>query len=156
MIEGPLIWEALEYDHVEKSNDWYWAVGIIAGSIALISIILGNIIFAIVVVVSTFALIVASKRHPRLVEFTLSKAGLYIDNELRPFGTLRSFWVDDNSHLDQPSKLFFKPRSMTAQLIIIPIEEIDPIDVRDFLLHHLLEEKHEEPLLQMIMERLGF
>ncbi len=156
MIQGPLIWEALEYDHVEKTSDWYWAVGIIAGSIALISVILGNIMFAIVIVVSTFALIVASKRVPKLVRFEISKAGVLIDKELKPFGTLRSFWVENNDHTDEPSKLFFKPRGVKGALIVIPIEGVSPLDIRDFLLHHLLEEEHYEPFLQKVMERLGF
>lgn len=156
MQEGPIVWEAFEYDHTPKSADWYWAVGIIAVSITLISILLGNIIFAIVVVVSTFALIVASRRHPHLVTFELNKTGVFIGPDLKPYGTLRSFWVEDNSHLDLQSKLFFKPKSKTGQLIVIPIEEVDPVEVRDFLLHNLLEEKLEEPLMQIIMEKLGF
>lgn len=156
MNKGPVVWEALEYDHLHKTPDWYWAVGIVAGSIALISIILGNIIFAIVVIVSTFALIVAARRVPKVVFVQLTKTGVHIDDEFRNYSTLRSFWVDNNSHLDGKSKLFFRSRSVTAPLLIIPIEEVHPESVRDHLLDMLLEEEHSETLLHKFFEYLGF
>lgn len=156
MAKGSLSWQALEYEHVEKSSDWYWAVGIIAFSIALISIILGNIIFAIVIVISTFALLVSANRKPKLVEFSLSKQGLHIDDEFYQYNTLKSFWVDNNSHHDGRSQLFFRPRGMTAQIIHIPLDDIDPDEVRDYLLDMLLEEEHVESVLHKIFEYLGF
>jgi hypothetical protein len=51
-----LEWQAPEYIHTEKTGDWYWIVGIISVSIFLISAILGDIIFGLLVLVSTFAL----------------------------------------------------------------------------------------------------
>lgn len=156
MVKGPLVWEALEYEHVEKSSDWYWAVGIVAFSIALISIILGNIIFSIVIVVSTFALLVSASRKPTLVRFELTKLGLHINDEYRQYNELKSFWVENNSHHDGKSKLFFRPRGMTSPVLTIPIEEIDPEDVRDFLLDILLEEEHSESILHKFFQYLGF
>ncbi len=157
MAKGPVVWEALEYDHHHKTADWYWAVGIIAVSIALISVILGNIIFAIVVLVSLFALIVGARRTPRIVRFELNKTGLLIDDtEFHPYTRLRSFWVENNTHHDGKSKLYFHSRKVTSQLIVIPIDEVDPEEVRDYLLDMLLEEEHGESKLQRFFEYLGF
>lgn len=156
MAKGPIIWEALEYDHSEKTHDWYWAVGIIGISIALIALILGNIIFAIVVLVSVFALVVAARRTPKIVRFELNTIGVKIDEEFMPFNTLRSFWVENNVHHDAKSILYFKSRSMTAPLTVIPIDEIDPDQVRVFLLEFLLEEEHNESIVHRFMEYLGF
>ena len=44
-----LLWEAYEYEPKERSADWYWIVGIIALAICVVSLIYGNIIFAILV-----------------------------------------------------------------------------------------------------------
>lgn len=156
MIQSPLIWEALEYEHVERSSDWFWAVGIISSSITIISVILGNIVFAFVILVSVFSLIVSVKRHPKLVKFEISKSGILIDEDNKPYGTLRSFWVDNNLRTDEVSKLYIKPRGAVSHLIIIPIEEINPEDVREFLLHCLLEEELNEPFVQEIFKKLGF
>lgn len=156
MAKSSIVWEALEYEHKEKSHDWYWAVGIIGVSITLIAIILGNIIFALVVLVSLFALIVAARRVPKIVQFELNTIGLKIDEDFTPYSTLKSFWVENNVHHDGKSVLYFKSRQMTTPLIVIPIEEIDPDQVRVFLLEFLLEEEHGESIVHRFMEYLGF
>lgn len=156
MTKGSVTWEALEYNQIEKNTDWYWAVSIIAISVTLISVILGNIIFAIVVVVSTFALIVSARRNPKIVNFEINKQGLYIDNEFRPYSELKSFWVDDNSQHDGISKLYIRQRGMTAGVLHIPLENVDPEEVRNYLLEVLLEEEHTESILHKFFEYLGF
>jgi hypothetical protein len=156
MQQDPLIWEALEYEHTERSSDWYWAVGIISVSVAIISIMLGNIIFAIVVMVSAFALIVSARRHPKLVTYQLTSTGIHIDEERFPYGKLRCFWVDDNSATDEISKIYFKSRDITTPLISLPLEDITPQEARGFLLHQLLEEEIHPPLLEQLLKHVGF
>lgn len=156
MAKGPIVWEAMEYEHRDKTPDWYWAVGIIGVSAALISIILGNIIFAIVILVSIFALVVAARREPKLVRFELNTIGVKIDDSFTAYNDLKSFWVENNVHHDSKSILYFKSRRMTAPLLVIPIEEVDPEQVRIFLLELLIEEEHSESIVHRFMEYLGF
>ena len=49
-----LSWQAHEYHHTEKTSDWYWIVGIVTVSLALICIIYNNIILGILILVSSF------------------------------------------------------------------------------------------------------
>ena len=42
-------WDAHEYEHKERNRDWFWAVGIISVSLAVVAVIFGNIIFAILI-----------------------------------------------------------------------------------------------------------
>lgn len=156
MTQDPITWEALEYEHVERSNDWFWAVWIIAISSAVISVILGNIIFSLVIIVSAFSLIVSAKRKPKLLQVEINRTGIIIDEDMMTYGSLRSFWVDDNSRFDGISKLYIQPKGMSAHLINIPIENVSPTNVRNFLLHQLLEEELSEPFLHHILKRLGF
>lgn len=156
MASNPIEWEALEYEHIEKGTDWYWAVGIIALSITLISFILGNYTFAIVVIVSAFALIVGASRKPKVVRFEITKLGIHIGNEYIQYKDIKSFWVENNHHHDGVSKLFLRPRHLTYPIIDIPLENVDPEEVRDFLLEILLEDEHTESLLHKIFKALGF
>ena len=34
-----IVWEVMEYEHKDRAPDWYWAVGIIALSSAVIAIV---------------------------------------------------------------------------------------------------------------------
>lgn len=156
MAKGPIVWSALEYEHREKTADWYWAVGIIGGSVALIAFILSNTIFAIVVLVSLFSLIVVARQLPKIVDFEINTVGIKIDGSFKPYNYFKSFWVENNIHHDHKSYLYFKSRHMLAPLLVIPIEGVDPETVRLFLLELLLEEEHSESIVHRFMEYLGF
>jgi hypothetical protein len=156
MEKEPLSWEALEYEHKEKGRDWYWAIGIITFSTAVIAAMLGNYVFSLVLIVSGFALGVASSRKPKIVSFELKKTGISIEGKFMPYGSIKSFWVENNIHHDGISKLIFKPRHGNAHLIVIPIEDVHPEDVRDYLIDMLLEEELSEPFLQKVAEYFGF
>ncbi|HEY1037633.1 MAG TPA: hypothetical protein VGE62_03550 [Candidatus Paceibacterota bacterium] len=154
--KGPFIWETHEYFFQEKTSDWYWAVGIIAVSIAILSVIFGDALFALLIIVAAFALSLFASRRPEIVRFEVSKKGVMIDRTLYPYATLDSFWVEDNRHVNGHSKLIIKSRKAMVPLIAIPLDGTDPDDVRDFLLENLLEDHHPEPLGQKVLEYFGF
>jgi len=158
MKGGPIIWEAWEYEDRERSTDWYWAMGIIAFSVFLITIILGNYVFALMLAVCAFALYAISRNKPRRVEIELNHRGLRIENEFWLYSDLRSFWVEDNDHGNTGvhSRLYFRPRGAVAPLLIISLENAQPQEIRNYLLHLLLEEEHVEPVAHRIMHFLGF
>ncbi len=154
--KDPFIWETEEYYFQEKTSDWYWVVGIIGISIAILAMIFGDTLFALLILISTFALALFASKRPHVVRFEVSKKGIMIERTLYPYATLDSFWVEDNRHIGTPSKLIVKSRKAIVPLIAIPLDGIDPDDVRDFLLDNLLEDHHPEPLGQKILEYFGF
>jgi hypothetical protein len=150
----PLIeWDALEHSHTEKNNDWYWAVGIITLTAAAISIILNNVIFAILIIVSAFALVVHAAKKPRLVHIEINDRGIVIDRILYPFLSLESFWIDAH---EVPSKILLKSHKLFMPYITVYIEEVDPERVREILLNYIAETEHIEPLTHKILEKFGF
>jgi hypothetical protein len=154
--KGPFIWEAHEFIFQEKTSDWYWIVGIIGLSISALSYIFGGVLFSLLMALITLVLMIMGSKKPGFIRFEVSKKGLMINNTLYPFASLESFWVEDQSHLDLPSKLIIKSQKRLVPLIIIPLEGVSPEDIRDFLLDNLYEEKHGEPVGQKIMEYFGF
>ncbi len=149
-------WSAHEYIHRKRSTDWFWAVGIITVSVIVISIILGNILFALLILVGVLSLLVHSIREPKLVLFKLDSRGVHIERKLFPYGTLDSFWVEHNDHYGLPSKILIKSKKLAMPLIVIPLDEVDPQDIHDVLDLYLKEEEHIEPFGQKVVEFLGF
>ena len=149
-------WQAYEHEHYEKSKDWYWSLGILITTGSILSIIFGNYIFGVLLIVMGVTLAVVGARHPNLVDFELNKLGVKIGNKLFPYATLEYFWVQDNEGKDRYSQLLIKSRKAVMPLIIIPIDGVESEDVRDYLLYNLLEKELEEPLSQLILENLGF
>jgi hypothetical protein len=154
MRDYVLKWEAKEYEQTEKGSDWFWALGIISVSIAVTSIILNNLLFAAVVIISAFALSMYAKRPARTVHFEVNQRGLLIDSTLYLYNALESFWVEEE---EENPKLLIKSTKTFVPLIVAPLgKEVDREELRDYLLDHVDEEEHSEPLSQKIMERLGF
>ena len=68
MQQSQLEWRAFEHEHIHKSSDWFWALGIIAIAGAVTAIIFNNILFAIIILVGAFTLSVHAVKKPNLVK----------------------------------------------------------------------------------------
>jgi hypothetical protein len=148
-----LTWEAHEHEYREKSSDWYWAVGIITLSIAAISIIFNDIIFAIFIIIGAFALCLASSKAPRILTYEITDRGIRVNDTLYLYQNLDSFWVEVD---EAEPKLLVKSKKFFMPYLIANLNDHEPDDVRTVLLGFLKEEEHTEPLGQKIMEYLGF
>jgi len=147
-------WKALEYDYVDRKPDWFWAFGIVSISIILTSIVLGNVLFALLVLVGSVALFIFSIRHPQLQDYSIGQRGIAFENKVYPYSSLSSFWIETEG---ETPKLLIKSKKTIMPLIVLPLsEEVEFEDIRDYLLDHLDEEHLFESVTQKIMERLGF
>ncbi len=148
-------WKAFEYLHTEKTSDWYWIVGIISVSIAILAVIFNNLIFALLILVSAATLSLFASRPPHLIEISIDAAGVTIGKTRYPYVHLESFWVETNEHYP---RLLLKSKKVLMPFIVALIEEHDvhPDEIRTFLLNHLPEEEHTEPLLEKVLLYLGF
>lgn len=150
-----LSWDTVEYLHQEKTSDWYWIVGIVSLSIAIIAVIMNNVIFAILIIVSSFTLMLFASRKPSLVEVDIDSTGIRVGKTMYPYRHLDSFWVETRENND---RILLKSKKVLVPLIIIFIEEdqVHPSDVREMLMKYLPEEEHSEPFLEKLLVYLGF
>lgn len=155
-LRGPYIWETHEFIYQEKTNDWYWIVGIIAVSISIVSIIFGNILFALFILLGAFTLCLFAAKKPEIIRYEINNTGIIINKTLYPYHSLHSFFVEDNTHHGLQSKAIFRSKKLIVPLLILPLEDIHPEELRDFLFEHLPEEHHTESLSHKILEYLGF
>ena len=152
-MEGSLKWRASEYHHYQRSKDWFWAVGIIAICIVILAFIFNNALFGILVLISTGILIFYVLRAPQEVEYEINRRGIVIDNDLHPYITIESFWIETRG---EEAKIILKSKKALTPYIIIPIHE-DDIDQMSVILSEFLEEKElAEPSSHKVMEYLGF
>jgi hypothetical protein len=146
-------WDAHEYEHKERSSDWYWAVGIVAVSGAIASIIFGNIIFAVLLLLSVFSLTLHINRPPETTHIILDEQGVQYKNTLFPYDTLHSFWVDEeHSH----PKIILRSKKTFMPLIIVPLGDAQGDRVRNVLLKELPEEFQSLSIVEKILEYFGF
>ena len=153
MIEPIIVWNAPEHYYTEKDADWYWAVGIVTLTIVVLAIILNQIIFAVLTLLGVLALTLHASRRPRILQFEINDRGIIIDDILYPFLHIESFWIP---HDHARPKIILKSHKALMPLIHVPIDEVNPEDVREVLLKYIAETEHDEPLSHLILERLGF
>lgn len=150
-----ITWQALEHEHQEKSNDWFWAVGIISISGAVLAVFFGNLLFGLLILLIAFVSILQGNKVPRALEYEISRKGVRVGEIIYPYSTLESFWVIDEEINDL---IYIKSQKTLMPLLVLPYDSMktNPDHIRDYLLEYIDEEELNEPLSQVIMERLGF
>ena len=154
MDDDTITWKIYEFEHHKKSADWYWILGIVALSLALISIFLDNILFAILVAIGAFTVALYASKSPKLLEVTLSKRGIHIDSETHPWGSLESFWIDDTR--EHHTKLLLTSKKTLATQLIIPLGDVSHEEVRAYLLRYIEEMPQGESVIERVMELVRF
>ncbi|MDO8481865.1 MAG: hypothetical protein Q7S75_02170 [bacterium] len=154
MLQGvPLRWSAYEHEHIPRDANWFWALGIVAVSVALTSILFSNVLFAILIIVAAFTVGIIARTPPELMEFEISERGIRVGGTLHRYDEIISFWVEDEEG-HEPLLLVDTIKFMSPNLII-PIEHIDPQLVRAFLQERVEEVPMKEPVSHKILEFFG-
>ncbi len=148
----PIHWQASEYVHREKSHIWFVLFGIVALVLtALAYFLIDSLSFTVLVPVMAAALIIYTRHPPRILDYTLGRHGLYINDRLFPFGDFKSFALMHG--LEQYSIIFvpvkrFKPAvtvnfpEEVGEAIVdmlaarLPMREVRP-DLVDRIIHKL-------------------
>jgi len=149
----PIRWSAYEHEHIERTSDWFWALGIIAVCVAVTSILFGNVLFALLILVAATTLALLASRPPLFHEFEISERGIRISEEMHTYDEIISFWVETENN-DAPLLLVDTTKFMAPNLII-PIGTTDPGAVRALLREHANEVPMKEPLYHKVLDVFG-
>lgn len=147
-----LRWEATEYLHHTRGVRWYVIFVLVAiVAIVLAIVVVKSITFAILIPVMAAALLVYVRHAPELLQYTLSRKGLHVNDKLYGYDTFKAFGIishnDSHSVVLIPRKRFqisqtlYFPEEIGEQLVDmlaarLPMEEISP-DAVDRLLTKL-------------------
>lgn len=147
-------WDAHEYEHKERSQDWFWAVGIVTFAIAIVSVIFGNIIFAILILTAAFSLALFINRPPETIHMVVDEKGVTRGRIRYPYDSLISFWVDtEHPH----RKIILRSNKLFMPLIVVPLGEgVNVENLEETLAKFLEEEFHSLPFIEKALEYLGF
>jgi len=146
-------WEVLTHVHQERTNDWYWALGLSAVVAAGLSIWLGNLLFGIVIILCAGSVGFLAARGPREHTVALDTRGLTVDGTMYPYRSLKSFWVDQDPEYP---RLFITTHGIITPHMTLPLNDEDHArEVRAYL-HPRLEEVEQEPHLgEHLAELMG-
>ncbi|HEX8993780.1 MAG TPA: hypothetical protein VF803_00845 [Candidatus Paceibacterota bacterium] len=126
-----LHWTTPTHLGVERSVDWFWALGVIALFGAIIALWLGDTLFAAIIVLAAITIGMIATRPPREHDVMLYEGGFVLDHAVYPFSSLESFWIEEGGDLP---KLYLSTSALLHPHITLYLPSSDYIDeVRDFL-----------------------
>ncbi|HLD20208.1 MAG TPA: hypothetical protein VJB93_03120, partial [Patescibacteria group bacterium] len=101
-------------------------------------------LFAVLII--TFALVILFHDHtqPIRVHCTIDKHSMRIGNEVFEFKNLERFWILYEPPLAK--NLYIEFKNKIKPRLRIPLENENPLLVRDFLLEHIKEDLEREDL----------
>ena len=147
-------WEAHEYFHHEKGNDWYWWTGLGALILLVLAIYQGSFLFGVLVLVGWFTVVLYAVRPPRNLKFSLAERGVLVEKTLYPWQTLKSFWIFYNPPLHKDLSL--ESKKMFVPFIKIPLGKMEPQKVREIVIKFLPEVEQEESLIDNLSHLARF
>ena len=146
-------WDALEFEPHEKTSDWYWILGILVVFGTLIAIVFGNILFALLVIMSGFLIGLYASKHPDTLECYIDRRGVHVNSTSYLYKDIDSFWIDE-SRLNK-TKLLLTLKNRFAIQVAIPLnEELDLDYLHEYLSNYAHEQEQAESIAEQIIEWL--
>lgn len=148
-----LQWEADEHRHIEHGSDWYWALGVVAIATALIAVLLGDVLFAVLIIVAAITMSLIARKPPHRVVFEISKDGIKTGETIHSYQECLSFWVEENDH---GTLLLVDTTKPLSPNLVIHVDGIEADNVRSALRPYIEETPMREPFSHRILEFFGF
>jgi hypothetical protein len=151
MRDEPIFaWEGREYTFEDHGPDWYWALGIIAVTLAVVAILFGNLLLALVILSGASAVALQAAKHRRVHQFGIYDTGIAIDDTFYSYEAMRDFAILEFIDPELPPALSLKTNHVLSPHLLIPIHDYDPEEVYEYVNLHVPEGNHEENLLDRI------
>lgn len=147
-------WEAPAHHHIEKGSDWFWALWIVALSVAGAAFFFDNLLLGLLIVIAASIMSYIANREPEIIEYAVTTRGLRVGDKLYPYSTLDAFYIDE----DAPNgpELLARSKRLLLHMIVMPIPVQHIEDIEDVIETRLPEEHLEEPLATKLLEFFGF
>lgn len=152
--EGTILkeWVIKEYTQHVRGQAWF----VVSGLVALVLIVLSlwtpnfiferpNFLFAEIIVLAAVVVMLWHHREPPNLAVVLFEDGVAIGETFFPYRELGQFWIIyEPPHV---KTLYFHFRSTIRPRLPIPLEDENPLDIRQILLQYLPEdlERESEP-----------
>ncbi|MEK7464772.1 MAG: hypothetical protein AAB617_03290 [Patescibacteria group bacterium] len=155
MDKTEINWRAAEYEHVRKSEAWYLFIIVASVTLIIFSLFQRNFFFAIFVVLASLMIIAFGRRKPQVFDFKINTEGVAIGKKITyHYDQLQGFSIRNRpGRLDE---LIIRRKTPFNPFVRIPLDSKIASKARELLKDKLPETVHEDSLLELLGEWLGF
>ena len=134
-----------------RSQTFYITLGLVITA-GLVAYFAHDFLFTVVLILSAVVLNLNATRPHRQSEITVHATGVSIDDQRHHYADMKSFWIEYQPNLKELSiemKKGYSPR------IKIPIEDTNPLEIRQAMVSYVPEKEHEKSFLDHIIRLIG-
>ena len=136
-------WLFDEYPEYQRNRAWYiWFFIIIAGFIT-IAILNDNPLFAVIIFMVGFIIFFQGRKQPNKIKFQITEDGIVLDDKIYEYNRLEKFWIIYEPK-NEVKELFFDFKNSLRPEMSIPLYNMNPVKIREFLLKYLKEDLTKE------------
>lgn len=130
-----------------RKRVWYVA-GILGIAAILVAVFAHDMLFTIILVLAAFILLLNAYRPHHPHHIAVHVTGISINDEHHHFADMKSFWIEYQPHIKEISIEFKRGYS---PLMKIPLEDANPLEIRQAMISYVPEREHEQSLLDHIV-----
>ena len=151
--KGELQWKVPEYPQYERGKLWYMIAGIVGVLLLIYSVVSGNFLFAVIVILGVLISLISSWRKPSLIDFRMSDDGVKIGEVFHPWDKFQSYWIVNE---DGQKNLGLDLKNWLKTDLYLPIRGYSLRDVEKFVSKRLKKnrDRDEEPFSYLIGRKL--
>ena len=131
-------WEIPEYEKHNRGRGWYLLFGAIALAMLVYAALSANFLFAVIVIIAAFVLIMNDARHPQNVPIIITTDGIFVGRKFYDYDEIQNFCIVYKPNEDI-KQLYFEFKSRTRHRLAVPLFDTNPLFVRENLLKYLAE-----------------
>lgn len=144
-----LKWQGVEFTKENRSFGWYFALVLISFILIIVSILIKNYFFIIVVIVGVFALITLLNKEPRKIDIVVSNKGIKVNKDFFPYKHFVSFGINENK------ELHLRVHGVLRFPVILPISaDVSNVQIKSAISQHLPEEEIKDSMLDNLSKTL--
>lgn len=147
-----LAWKTPDFVPHPKGQTWISLAG--AGLLALIvyALLTGSATMAIVFILVGGMYYLTHNQSPKIIDIKITELGIAVGNQFLPYNTINSFWVV--YHPPFVHRLYIKIGSKGGRIVMIELNEQNPVEVRTLLAREVPEVEDREESFTDILIRL--
>ena len=148
-------WFFPSFDQHDRSRAWYIMAIFLAIAFLVYSYFDKNYLFPIIIVIIAAILFQRERRQAEIIGFGIYNDGIELSGEgFHPYSQIKNFWI-----AYQPPAvrfLYFRVSAGIHGILRIPLEDENPVEIREILAQFLPEdlERETEPALDALGRRL--
>jgi len=149
--EELIFWTAPEFEKYERTKRWYTVAIAAAALMLLFAFFTANFLFAVIIIVVALIIILHDGREPERVKIAITDEGVTVGKRFFDYDDLKDFSIVYKPRVGVKN-LYFEFKNIVRPRLSIPLENMNPLPIREILLKYLPEdlERTDQPISEAL------